>query len=52
MQTEYVIVTICNNYVQVRLLPEVDYIEEEGIATGTQDTNLLWYLDRPTPDAP
>ena len=46
MQTEYVIVTICNNYVQVHHLPDVDYIEEEGIATGRQDTNLLWYLDR------
>lgn len=31
---------------QVRLFPEVDYIEEEGIATGTQDRDLLWYLDR------
>ena len=39
---------ICNTIMcmQVRHLPEVDYIEEEGIATGTQDKNLLWYLDR------
>lgn len=24
----------------------MDYIEEEGIAAGTQDKELLWYLDR------
>ena len=33
-------------HTQVRRFPEVDYIEEEGIATGTQDKDLLWYLDR------
>ena len=33
-------------HTQVRRFPEVDYIEEEGVATGTQDKDLLWYLDR------
>ena len=32
--------------IQVRHFPEVDYIEEEGIVTGTQDRSLPWYLDR------
>ena len=31
---------------QVRHLNAVNYIEEEGIAKGTQDERLMWYLDR------
>ena len=31
---------------QVRNLPHVDFIEEEGMAVGVQDESLSWHLDR------
>ena len=31
---------------KVRLLPEVEYVEEETIARGAQDESVIWHVDR------
>ncbi len=33
-------------FIQVRSFPEIDYIEEETMATGDQNPSLPWHMDR------
>ena len=37
---------VCISFTQLRQFPEVDYIEEETMAEGAQQTPLPWHLDR------